>query len=198
MRLLSPDLWLKQAKSDRTASGLVDLPECHRRYLLQQAYEKSVKALGLALLPRKSAKDKRVRAALGDCFLHHHTPMTIFLAKDDTTWGLELRGAYGGDWQQILKILKGLRQMIALNMGAEADTQTVDAWTKIDGTRPTKKSDAVSYRYPFVDDAHPDGITPHEWTGWGTYQGEEDVVRRAVDNLIARAGQQIAEWNRST
>ncbi|MCU0694759.1 MAG: hypothetical protein MUF54_25585 [Polyangiaceae bacterium] len=44
--------WLRQARADLEAcvgDGHDALVECHRRYLLQQACEKGMKALGLVL-----------------------------------------------------------------------------------------------------------------------------------------------------
>jgi hypothetical protein len=39
-------VWLIQARADLTAADATcqDLAECHRRYLIQQAYEKAIKA----------------------------------------------------------------------------------------------------------------------------------------------------------
>ena len=61
-----------------------------------------------------------------------------------------------------------------------------------------KAVDAVSYRYPFVDDAHVDGVAPKDWDGWSEYQGKEDVVRDAVAQLLRRAGDQVSIWNKGT
>ncbi|HEX7601229.1 MAG TPA: hypothetical protein VF316_06470 [Polyangiaceae bacterium] len=199
MKLLSPELWLRQAKADEAASRATGaLAECHRRYFLQQAYEKAVKALALACLTRKQSKDKQLSSALGEHFLHHHTPWTVFSTKDDAAWADELRLAYGAHGPTLLRELKLLRQQVAVRMQDRADGRVVDAWKQIDGTRPRKAVDAVSYRYPFVDDAHVDGVAPKDWNGWSEYQGKEDVVRDAVAQLLRRAGDQVRIWNKGT
>jgi hypothetical protein len=198
MKLLSPELWLEQAKADAAASKVkTGLAECHRRYLLQQAYEKGVKALGLACLTRDQLAKGQFASALGDCFLHHHTPMTVFTTKDDDEWEEELRRAYKGAWQALLKELKALRNQVALRMGQGADKKLVDAWKRVDATRPRKAVDAVSYRYPFVDQKlHPDGVAPKSWQGWDAYQGPEGTVREAIAELLKRAGGQLTIWQR--
>jgi methylphosphotriester-DNA--protein-cysteine methyltransferase len=198
VKLLSPELWLKQARADEKASRTAGLAECHRRYLLQQAYEKGVKALALACLTTKQAKDKQFASALGECFLHHHTPVTVFSNKDDAAWEEELRASYKGNWEKLLRELKTVRRTLATALGRESDKRIVDAWQKIDGTRPSKVIDAVSYRYPFIQDAYPDGVAPSEWNGWAAYQGEADHVRNAVVTLLERAGQQVKTWLRQT
>lgn len=198
MKLLSPELWLKQARADEKASRADGLDECHRRYLLQQAYEKGVKALALACLTSKQAKDKQFVSALGQCFLHHHTPVTVFSNKDDRAWEEELREAYSGSWEKLLRELKTVRNQLATLMGRESDTKTVHTWHKIDGTRPSKAVNAVSYRYPFTQVAYRDGVTSSDWDGWAAYQGEADQVRNSVNTLLDRAGQQVKTWLRQT
>ena len=46
--------WLRQAHADLEAGGIQASQECHRRYWLQQACEKGIKALGLLLWERSS------------------------------------------------------------------------------------------------------------------------------------------------
>jgi hypothetical protein len=200
MKLLSPDLWLQQAKADEAASRAKGaLAECHRRYLLQQAYEKAVKALALACLTKKQRTNKRFASALGDCFLHHHTPWTVFSTMDDAEWKVSLLTAYDKDWAHLLKDLKALRNHVAARLQQGADAATVTAWKRIDATRPSKAADAVSYRYPFVDaKTDPEGVAPSNWKGWTAYQGDEKSVREAVAELFRRAGVQIGIWKRGT
>ena len=200
MKLLAPELWLRQAKADAAASRVKgQLAECHRRYLLQQAYEKGVKALALACLTKKQGNKKQFASALGDCFLHHHTPFTVFSTKVDAEWAEELRQAYGRDWETLLKGLKVLRTEVAKRRQNGADAKTIAAWKKIDGTRPIKAVNAVSYRYPFVDPAQkfPEGVSPADWSDWNSYQGVDVVARGAVAELLERAGRQVAIWHKS-
>jgi hypothetical protein len=66
--------WLRQARADLDAcvKGREVLAECHRRYLLQQACEKGVKALGLVLWDERTADV----ATFARFFLHRHDPLT--------------------------------------------------------------------------------------------------------------------------
>ena len=114
----------------------------------------------MACLAPRQVKDKQFSSALGACFLHHHTPLTVFSSKDDAEWEEELRKAYKGDWKTLLRDLKTLRNQLRTEMQRDADAATVCAWNKIDDTRPSKALDQVSYRYPFTDTKYPDGVAP--------------------------------------
>jgi len=81
-------------------------------------------------------------------------------------------------------------------LGDGTNQSVVTTWKRIDATRPTKSIDQVSYRYPFVDAQNVDGVAPCVWTGWDGYQGPEQEVRDAVDELIQRAGIQVALWEK--
>src|SRR5690606_37276212 len=62
--------WLRQANADLEAGRSGGGSECHRRYWLQQACEKGIKALGLVLWTGSPADDGLFRAH----FLHNHSP----------------------------------------------------------------------------------------------------------------------------
>jgi hypothetical protein len=197
MKLLSPKLWLQQARADRDASRATKIGDCHKRYLLQQAYEKAIKALGLACMNEHQAKDKRIASALGDYFLHHHTPMTVFSSDDDAERLRELLADYPGFGATVHRQLKTIRTRILTILGDRTDAKIVKVWEKIDATRPTKSIDSVSYRYPFVDPPKSSlGIAPCAWAGWDAYQGPEQDVRDAIDELIRRAGMQVGIWEK--
>lgn len=199
MKLLSPRLWFKQARADAKASAAGhDLAECHRRYLLQQAYEKAVKALALANLPKRLDADRQFASALGDYLLMHHTPWTVFSGKNDEEWRNELRGAYAARWSELLRKLKELRRNVAIQLQRDTDARIVEVWKQIDSTRPSRSVDEVSYRYPFVVDEQSDGIAPVDWDGWSQYQGAEELVRSAIEELLQRAGRQVTIWEQST
>jgi hypothetical protein len=181
MKLLSPKLWFQQARADRDASKAAKISDCHKRYLLQQAYEKAIKALGLACMNEHQAKDKKIASALGDYFLHHHTPMTVFSSDDDAERLGEIQAAYPKFGENVHRQLKTIRMQIVTILRDGTDAKVVKIWEKIDATRPTKSIDSVSYRYPFVDPQNQLGIAPCAWTGWDAYQGPEQDVRDAVD-----------------
>lgn len=196
MKLLSPKLWLQQAKADRDASKATKIADCHKRYLLQQAYEKGIKALGLACMNEHQEKNKKITSALGDYFLHHHTPMTVFSSEDDAERLAELQRDYPGFGETVHRQLKIIRTRIVTILRDGTNQKVVKTWEQIDATRPTKSLDSVSYRYPFVDAQSIDGIAPCAWTGWDGYQGQEQEVRDAVDELLKRSGMQVAVWEK--
>lgn len=55
--------WLRQARADLDAGRSQGGDECHRRYWLQQASEKGIKALGLAMWNGPTADEGVFRAA---------------------------------------------------------------------------------------------------------------------------------------
>ncbi len=69
--------WIRQAQADLAAGRREDGEECHRRYWLQQACEKGIKALGLVLWKDPPADDGVFRGR----FLHKHSPLKQ-LARD--------------------------------------------------------------------------------------------------------------------
>jgi len=68
--------WLRQADADLKAgqSRSNDALECHRRYWLQQACEKGIKALGI-ILWKGNLDDTDFRKE----FLHRHSPLKSLL-----------------------------------------------------------------------------------------------------------------------
>ena len=63
--------WLRQANADLQAGCDERSVECHRRYWLQQACEKGIKALGMMHWSGPAADEGLLRAH----FLHNHSPL---------------------------------------------------------------------------------------------------------------------------
>ena len=145
--------------------------ECHRRYWLQQACEKGIKALGL-ILWRGPASDEGVFRA---SFLHKHSPLKQL--KSDPLLPKSLR-----------LLLRALETELERLDGA-------GLLLKVDATTPRTDPTEVSYRYPFVDATGRD-VAPVDWTSadWDAYQGNiaglvasVDRFLRAVENRRQRA-----------
>ncbi|MBX3181657.1 MAG: hypothetical protein KIT72_12680 [Polyangiaceae bacterium] len=155
--------WLRQARADLEASRQTVLAECHRRYLLQQAYEKGVKALGLRLW-RGSLADADFRRL----FLHRHDPLSRLQAEADLAKALRIF----------------LRQI-------NSELSTLDnagLLLRVDGTSPTTNRSDVSYRYPFIDSQTGSVIAPVDIStdDWDAYQGNEMGVARAIERFLKR------------
>src|SRR5258708_32602576 len=63
--------WLRQARADLSAGQMHGVASCHRRYWLQQACEKGVKALGLILWRGHATEEGQFR----HYFLGRHSPL---------------------------------------------------------------------------------------------------------------------------
>ena len=153
--------WLRQANADldaaRDSSGAL---ACHRRYWLQQACEKGIKALGAILWNGPAAYDKRFRSE----FLYKHSPL------------------------KNLRETPGIPKPLSLLLRElEAELRRIDGHgllAKVDSTTPTTDAMDVSYRYPFVDSSSGDIIAPVDFRGWDAYQGNEGGVISAVDRFL--------------
>lgn len=175
----SPELkaWLRQARADLNAcigAGQDALAECHRRYLLQQACEKGMKALGLVLWDERAADV----ATFNRFFLHRHDPLSRLRAQE----GLP-------------------RSLWALLRQIDAELGTIDnarLLRQVDATSPSTDPADVSYRYPFVDDQTGVVVAPADvqTDRWDAYQGNEMGVSRAVGRLLDRVEGRIRR-NRS-
>jgi hypothetical protein len=120
--------WLRQAESDLNAArgGEPGAPECHRRYWLQQACEKGIKALGVLLWRGRAEDTGRFRSD----FLHEHSPLK----------NLREPG--------IPKSLALLLREIEVELGKVDGSGLL---SRVDSTTPTTDPRDVSYRYPFID-----------------------------------------------
>ena len=157
--------WLRQARADLEAGQGSAGEECHRRYWLQQACEKAIKALGLVLWRGPTSDDGVFRRH----FLHKHSPLKQLGAELDNEPALP-------------KSLRLLLREIKAELG-RLDGEGL--LRKVDGTTPTTDPTEVSYRYPFLDSNGKD-VAPVDWTAtdWDAYQGNAAGVVAAVDRFL--------------
>lgn len=165
--------WLRQAEEDlRAAAADADgISENHRRYWLQQSYEKAIKAWGL-MRWRHNADDER---QFHNVFLRRHSPFFVI----DTTNALLPKSIH-----LLQREARAFVNRLAYG----------DVLIKIDATTPEFDETKVSYRYPFVaDDEH---IAPSAYDGWNAYQGEWGEVRRSVRTFIREVRAELTIFRR--
>jgi hypothetical protein len=154
--------WLRQADEDLKAGQAAagDASECHRRYWLQQACEKGIKALGIILWPN-SIDDGNFK----NNFLHKHSPLKSLsenLKKDKSLFGLVRQ------IETEINKLEG-RDMIR----------------KVDATTPTTDLTDISYRYPFIDNSG-NIVAPVDYPDWDSYQGNAMGVANSIEKFLAK------------
>jgi hypothetical protein len=156
------EAWVEQAEADLQAASVASssLRECHRRYWLQQSYEKSIKAYAL-MRWRGDAADEREFTKV---FLLQHSPLK---SMSDVSTPLS-------------------RAMYLLRREVEAFVRSLDndsLLMQIDATTPRNDPAEVSYRYPFLlrDGSY---VPPASFEGWDDYQGNEKDARAAVTKLL--------------
>jgi len=158
--------WLRQAHADLQAGRSEGSAECHRRYWLQQACEKSIKALGMMLWNGPAADEGLFRAH----FLHSHSPLQ------------RLEADVGADPALPRSLQRLLRQI-------ETELSALDGdglLRRVDGTTPTTDPTGVSYRYPFHDAAKGEDVAPTDWTAteWDAYQGNATGAIAAIERFL--------------
>ncbi len=169
-------LWIDQATADLQAaeSEHEGIRECHRRYWLQQAYEKGIKAYGIALWNPAGATPEEQQQWGKFCFAHSPlSQLDEFTLPPKKIWAL--------------------RRQIDAELNTKVGDK-LDQLRKIDDTKPAKSPDEVSYRYPFRDGGT--WVIPAEWDGWARYQGDEAASRKAVRTLIASVRKMVTRSGR--
>ncbi|MGM0578169.1 MAG: hypothetical protein ACQEXJ_20760 [Myxococcota bacterium] len=174
---------MDQARADLRAARCTDdaVAECHRRYWLQQAYEKALKAYLVAQVGKRERHE--VLLIVRDTILGSHSPLTDFprgVDLDDLKARLEQ--AYPDDWQRGLRLVELLRRHAHAFV---TNRRGHEALYKLDDTRPSIAARYPSYRYPFFDGGK--SVAPAKWRGWTGYQGPEEEVAGAVEELIDAA-----------
>jgi hypothetical protein len=153
--------WIEQAEADLAAARTRGdgIAECHRRYWLQQSYEKAIKALALM----KWTGGPRDETEFSKQFLLQHSP-------------LKKVGATPTPLSKALRLLA--REL-------DAHVRRLDnggILRQIDATTPTIDPAEVSYRYPFRRDG--DFLAPASFEDWDLYQGNFMAAESAVRRLI--------------
>jgi hypothetical protein len=165
--------WVQQAEADLQASRATaeSLGECHRRYWIQQSYEKAIKAYAMmrwAGTPAEEAEFTRL-------FLLQHSPL-----KNVSTAGAPLPKA--------LHLL--LREVLAFVLGLDNS----ELLLKIDATTPRNDPAEISYRYPFIVDG--DYIAPISFDEWDGYQGNGAGAQAAVTRLLSAVKDELRTFAR--
>ena len=156
--------WIRQARADLGAAQCDAGEECHRRYWLQQACEKCIKALGIILWSDRTSDEGHFRGS----FLNKHSPLQQ-LSKDV---------ASDPALPSSLRML--LRQI-------DSELSEIDGGAlirQVDATTPTLDPTRTSYRYPFQDEGK--DVAPADWTTskWDAYQGNVAGVVAAIERFL--------------
>jgi hypothetical protein len=155
--------WIEQADADLLAARAesADLRECHRRYWIQQAYEKAIKAF--ALMRWNGGVEEH--AQFERLFLLQHSPLKT-VAETNTPLSKALH-----------LLEREVQSFVRKNLAGEASTLL-----KIDSTTPRNAPEEISYRYPFLVDGEYTAPTAYE--DWDGYQGSFMAARGAVERLL--------------
>jgi hypothetical protein len=166
--------WIDQAEADLAAAKSQGdgISECHRRYWIQQSYEKAIKALALM----KWAGGATDEAEFARQFLLQHSPLKR-VGTNISTLSKAL----------LLLARELVRQISALDNG--------QLLLKIDATTPTSLPSEVSYRYPFQHDG--EFVSPASFAGWDLYQGDFMAVESAVRRLIGVVKDELKLFGRT-
>lgn len=155
--------WVEQADADLLAARAEssDLRECHRRYWIQQAYEKAIKAYALMHWNGTAQEQSQFERL----FLLQHSPLKT-VAETMTPLS------------KALHVLdRDVRAFVLKNLSGEASTLL-----KIDSTTPRNAPEEISYRYPFLVDGK--YTAPIAYEDWDGYQGNFMAARGAVERLL--------------
>jgi len=167
--------WIEQAEADLRASRATapELAECHRRYWVQQSYEKAIKAYALMRWAGAAADEPEFTRM----FLLRHSPLKTI---DQPPTPLSKR----------LHLLR--RDVKAFVMRLD----NVDLLLQIDATTPMNDPGEVSYRYPFII-ADGEYVAPAAYEGWDRYQGNLAGALAAVGRLIGAVKEELKVFART-
>jgi hypothetical protein len=160
--------WIEQAEADLTAAGedAAGLRECHRRYWIQQSYEKAIKAYALMRWSGTAADDTE----FARLFLLQHSPLKAVVdANAPLSKPLRLLA------REVESFVRGL--------------DNADMLLKIDATTPRNDPAQISYRYPFIEAG--DYVAPASFEGWDAYQGNVAGACAAVGRLLGAVRKEL-------
>lgn len=166
--------WIEQSEADLLAArtDADGLRECHRRYWIQQSYEKAIKAYALMQWTGSDEEE----AQFARLFLLQHSPLTHVQGT-----GTPLSKPLHLLTRQVLTFVRGLDNGALL--------------LKIDGTTPRNDPSEISYRYPFLaEDAY---VAPASFEDWDGYQGNMAGVRAAVARLLTEVKAELKIFART-
>lgn len=166
--------WIEQAEADLVAARVRadGLGECHRRYWIQQSYEKAIKAFAL-MRWTGTAGDEAQFARL---FLLQHSPLkTVVEANTPLSKPLHLLA------REVEAFVRALDNAAML--------------LKIDATTPRNDPAEVSYRYPFLVDGG--YVAPASYEEWDAYQGNDAGAQAAVQRLLSSVKEEFKIFART-
>jgi hypothetical protein len=166
--------WIDQAEADLAAAKAhgEGISECHRRYWLQQSYEKAIKALALMKWTGGPADD----ADFARHFLLQHSPLK----------------RVGMSPTPLSKALRLLARELDAHV-RRLDNSAV--LLRIDATTPTSNPAEVSYRYPFQRDG--EFLAPSSFGEWDLYQGNFQAAESGVRRLIRGVNDELKVFART-
>lgn len=169
------DAWIEQAQADLFAARVQaeGVAECHRRYWIQQSYEKAIKAYALVRWAGPSSDEGEFSRQ----FLLQHSPL-----KTLSTVGSPLSKALHLLRREVLAFVNGLDNAAVL--------------LQIDATTPRNSPSEISYRYPF--EHRGEYVSPASYDGWDVYQGNAMGACAAVSRLIAAVKEERRDFARSS
>ncbi len=160
--------WIRQAEADLAAARVESdgIAECHRRYWIQQSYEKAIKALAFTLLGGTDDENKALRQLLS------HSPLKLLAERivDPKT--------------PLPKTLDRKRLRL-LKRDLDAFVRRLDNakfLEKVDDLEPTPHDEDPSYRYPFM--AGGEYLPPIDFQDWELHLGGIAGAISAVQRLI--------------
>jgi hypothetical protein len=153
--------WLEQAEADLLASRAEgdEIKDCHRRFWIQQSYEKSIKAYALMRWQGTAEED----AEFARMFLFQHSPLMLVSTTNTP-------------------LSKALHLLARDVDSFVSNLDNSELLVKIDATRPRQDPTEISYRYPFLKDGG--YVAPCAYDGWDGYQGNALGARAAVTRLL--------------
>jgi hypothetical protein len=166
--------WIEQANADLVAAEVEDarLRECHRRYWIQQSYEKAIKAYALMRWTGGANDD----AQFARLFLLQHSPLkTVAQANTPLSKALHLLAR---EVEAFVRIL-----------------DNADLLLKIDATTPRNDPVEVSYRYPFLVEG--EYKAPVSYEDWDAYQGNVTGAQAAVKRLLSAVKEELKIFART-
>jgi hypothetical protein len=167
------EAWIEQAEADLLAASAraPELRECHRRYWLQQGYEKAIKAYALMRWNGGPENEREFHRT----FLLQHAPLKV-VSEVSTP---------------LSKAMYLLRREVEIFVRRLDNSEIL---LKIDATIPRNDPAEISYRYPFLQEG--EYTSPARFDGWDAYQGNPQGTQAAVARLLRAVKDELKIWGR--
>lgn len=188
-----PSFWIAQATSDlgvfEQLAG-VEGSASQRWYLLQQAYEKAIKSIGIIVFS-PSIPDSTLCRGFKHFFLATHRPLTAIASLNLAALQKQFKREASHVYRALVSFSNQMDAIVGEVHGAEV-------LRRLDAVHQSFSAEEKSFRYPFFADP-PDGspIAPCEYTDWGVDVGTEKRVHGAVKNVLKTARREAKALVRS-